>query len=383
MSGSSGRQITDCPLRALKCGGCPLLGVPYAEQLMRKQRRITAFYPHALPIAGMKMPYHYRNKAISTFAASGNGLISGLYAQGSHHVLPVESCLLENERAGRIVCIVRAILRRYPIQAYHEDLHTGTLRHLVVRRAHATGAALVTIVTASKILPFAESIVKDIIRECPDVVTIVQNINPRQTSAVLGYTERILSGPGYIEDILCGCVFRLSSRSFYQINSSQTEKLYRYALDMADLTGRESAIDAYCGIGTIGIIAARKAGNIIGIELNAAAVLDAGVNAVRNGIANISFIKGDAGQVMGKMPGPPDVLFLDPPRSGCDDAFLSAVCKRQPRRIVYISCDIETLARDTRILCDGGYTVGAVRGVDMFPHTNHVECVVLMSRVTE
>ncbi len=370
----------DCPLRARGCGGCPLLGLPYPEQLARKQARVAAFFPGALPILGMKQPFHYRNKVISTFAQGNGGLVSGLYGEGSHRVLPVDSCLLHDERADAIVRAVREVLNRHGAQAFDEDRGTGLLRHLLVRRARRTGQALVTLVTAAPGLPRARDIALDIADACPDVVSVVHNVNPRRTSAVLGFRERALLGPGHIEDGLCGRVFRLSSRSFYQVNSAQAERLYRLAVGMAALTGRESVIDAYCGIGAIGILAAGGAKEATGIESNAEALKDARINADRNGVGNIRFLLGDAGLALRRMEGPADAVFLDPPRAGCSPEFLEALCRRAPEGIVYISCDVLTQARDVRRLEQDGYRVLKVRPVDMFPHTEHVETVVSMAR---
>jgi 23S rRNA (uracil1939-C5)-methyltransferase len=211
----------------------------------------------------------------------------------------------------------------------------------------------------------------------------VQNVNPRHTSAVLGFNERVLYGSGYIEDTLCDLTFRISPRSFYQVNTAQTEVLYREAIKLAELTGREQVIDAYCGIGTLGLAAAHQAGEVLGIELNPAAVEDAKRNAAENGISNARFLKGDAGKVLTQMAEggqSADVVFLDPPRAESDESFLSALCELNPRRVVYVSCNVETQARDLRFLHERGYRMRAIQPVDMFPHTEHVETVVLMSK---
>jgi 23S rRNA (uracil1939-C5)-methyltransferase len=212
----------------------------------------------------------------------------------------------------------------------------------------------------------------------------VQNVNPRHTSAVLGFSERVLYGSGFMEDTLCDLTFRISPRSFYQVNTAQTEVLYREAIKLAELTGREKVIDAYCGIGTLGLAAANMAGEVLGIELNPAAVEDARRNAAENGIRNARFLKGDAGKVLTQMAHDGqsgDVVFMDPPRAGSDEAFLAALCELNPRRVVYVSCNVETQARDLQFLKVRGYRVRAIQPVDMFPHTEHVETVVMMSRV--
>lgn len=368
-----------CPLTERGCGGCIELSVPYGEHLRRKQAAVRKLFPDALPIVGMENPCHYRGKVLSTFANGRSGLYSGIYAAGSHRVLSVRDCILHDRRADEIVGISREILAASGLTAYNEDAGTGTLRHMQLRRAAGTGEVLLTLVAPSAELPGAKALAAQIVRKCPDVRSVVQNINPRKTSAVLGFKEIVLYGPGYIDDVLMGMKFRISSRSFYQVNSRQTEKLYGKALALAELTGREEVLDAYCGVGTIGILAAKHAAHVTGVEFNADAVKNAAVNARLNGLENIDFLRGDAGRVLAEKQLSADTVFVDPPRSGCERPFLEALCAAMPQKIVYISCCPETQARDIKLLSSRGYRLESVQPVDMFPWTPHVETVGMLS----
>lgn len=368
-----------CPLTEKGCGGCMELDVPYGEHLKRKQAAVAKLFPQALPIVGMEDPRHYRGKVLSTFANGRDGLYSGMYAAGSHRVLSVRDCLLNDRRADEIVIAARRILADAGLRAYHEDAGTGTLRHMQVRRAGGTGEVLVTLVTPSDTLPDGVALAKSICEACSDVRSVVQNINPRKTSAVLGFREKTLWGPGFITDRLMGRAFRVSSRSFTQVNTRQTEKLYAKALALADLSQSETVLDAYCGAGAIGILAAAQVARVTGIEFNADAVKNAEVNARLNELENIVFLRGDAGRVLREKALAPDVVFVDPPRAGCDGAFLAALCAAKPRKIVYISCCPQTQARDAATLCKNGYALQRAQPVDMFPFTPHVENVILLS----
>lgn len=251
-----------------------------------------------------------------------------------------------------------------------------------MRRGFATGQVMVVLVTASPVFPSKNNFVKALRQKHPEITTIIQNLNDRETSMVLGDREKVLYGKGYIEDVLCGCTFRISSKSFYQVNPVQTEKLYAKAVEAAGLTGKEFVVDAYCGIGTIGIIASRKAGRVIGVELNQDAVRDAVENAKRNRIKNIRFYHNDAGVFMEEMASSGehvDVVFLDPPRSGSTEAFIQSVAVMGPDRVVYVSCNPETLARDLKVFEKVGYRAEEVWAVDLFPHTGHVETIVILS----
>ena len=336
------------------------------------------------PIIGMEEPYHYRNKVHAVFGLDRkNNPISGIYKEGTHRILPVDSCLIEDQKADEIIVTIRSMLRSFKIRVFDEDTGYGLLRHVLIRRGFTTGEILVVLVTASPVFPSKNNFVKALREKHPEITTIVQNINGRSTSMVLGDKEHVLYGKGYIEDELCGLRFRISSRSFYQINSVQTEKLYGKAMELAGLTGKETVLDAYCGIGTIGLIASKHAGKVIGVELNQDAVRDAVQNAKKNGITNAQFFCNDAGRFMTHMAArgeSADVVFMDPPRSGSTEEFIDSVALMQPKRVVYISCGPDTLARDLKVFAKHGYRAKEAWPVDLFGWTGHVETVVLMSR---
>ncbi len=361
--------------------------MPYTDQLAWKQKKVQILldkFGRVSPIIGMDNPYHYRNKVQAAFGFERGKIISGVYQSGTHRIVPVDSCMIEDKKADAIIVSIRNLMRSFKITAYDEDSGYGLLRHVLVRRGFKSGQIMVVLVTASPVFPSNKNFVKALMKEHPDITTVVQNVNPYNTNLVLGPNEKTLYGTGFIEDTLCGCVFRISPSSFYQINPVQTEALYGKAIELANLTGSETVIDAYCGIGTIGIVASKSAGKVIGVELNRDAVRDAISNAKRNSTANARFYCADAGEFMVSMAQDrqkADVVFLDPPRAGSDEKFLSSVVKLSPSKIVYISCNPETQARDMDYLTKNGYMTKAIQPVDMFPFTHHVECVVLMTRV--
>ena len=380
----------DCKLRAKNCGGCPLLGLDYAEQLKQKEatvKKLLGKYGPVNAIRGMENPYHYRNKVISTFTTGWGGkLTSGIYAANSHKVLPVERCLLQDEVLDKTMEAVRAAAIACRYQPYDEDKGTGLVRHCLLRRGVATGQVMVVLVTAQAVLPGAKNFVRALLAEAEKrgvtVTTVVQNVNPRKTSVVLGDAEKVLYGKGYILDELCGKTYALSPRSFYQINHSQTEVLYGLAVEAAHLTGKEVVLDAYCGIGTIGLTAADHAKQVVGVELNRDAVQDAIGNAKHNGVKNARFFAADATRWISEAAAAgerADVIFMDPPREGSTPQFIESVARMAPKRVVYVSCNPETLARDLALLTKKGYRVESSTPVDMFPHSEHVETVVLLS----
>lgn len=383
----------NCPYDK-KCGGCNLLKHDYAEQLKIKKAalaKLLAPYGRLTEVIGMDEPLHYRNKVHAVFTTDRKGnIISGVYEEGTHKVVAVDNCLIENEKADEIIATIRKLIPSFKLKVYDEDRRTGLFRHVLIRTAHSTGQIMVVLVLSSTMFPSKNNFVKALLKEHPEITTIVMNINDKRTSMVLGDREQTLYGKGYIEDVLCGNTFRISPKSFYQINSVQTEILYNKAIEFAGLTGNETVIDAYCGIGTIGITAASymagqaggKGGNVIGVELNTDAVKDAIANAKRNNMDNIRFYCDDAGKFMTRMAANgqhADVVFMDPPRSGSDETFLSCVAKLAPKKIVYISCGPDTLARDLGVLKKKGYRVEKMVGVDLFPMTGHVETVVKLS----
>ena len=369
-----------------KCGGCQFQGIPYKEQLKKKQKKeqsLLGAYGKVCPIIGMENPYYYRNKVHAVFDRDRKGnIISGIYEEGTHRVVPVENCLIEDEKSQEIIRTIRGMLKSFKIRTYNEDTGYGLLRHVLIRRGFSTGEIMVVLVTGSPIFPSKNNFVKALRKSHPEITTVVLNVNDRQTSMVLGDREKPIFGPGFIKDRLCGCMFRISPKSFYQVNPVQTEILYQTAIDYAGLTGKETVIDAYCGIGTIGLIAAKKAGKVIGVELNKDAVKDARINAKENKITNAAFYQGDAGRFMVEMAAKgekADVVFMDPPRAGSDERFLSSVVKLSPKKVIYISCNPETLARDLKYLTKHHYKVEKIQPVDMFPFCDHVETVVLLS----
>lgn len=376
-----------CPVEK-RCGGCQYLHLTYKEQLERKQKKVETLinpYCRVHAITGMEAPFHYRNKVHAVFAHKRDGsIISGTYEEGTHDVVPVTECLLENKKADEIIGTIRRLLKSFKIKTYNEDTGYGLFRHALIRVGHQTGEIMVVLVLGSPILPSKNNFVKALRAEHPEITTVILNVNDKKTSMVLGEKETVLYGKGYIEDILCGCRFRISAKSFYQINSVQTEKLYAKAMELAHLTGKERVIDAYCGIGTIGMVAAKQAAEVIGVELNQDAVRDAVRNAKMNEMKNIHFYQNDAGQFMVGMAQQgekADVVFMDPPRSGSDEAFLSSVVQLAPKRIVYVSCDPQTQARDLEYLTKHGYKAEEAWPFDMFPFCDHVESIVLLSRV--
>ena len=375
----------NCPAAA-KCGGCQLTRLSYAEQLQWKQQRVAELLDgicEVRPILGMDDPFHYRNKVHAVLAVDKAGKpISGVYAMGTHRVVPVRHCLIEDRRADRIIQTIVAMLPAYKLRIYNEYTHRGFLRHILIRTGHVTGQIMVVLVATSLEFPGKKAFVQELIQRHPEITTVVLNCNQRETSMVLGTKEITLYGEGYMEDELCGKRFRISPQSFYQVNAKQCELLYRTAIDAAQLTGAETLLDAYCGTGTIGLCASDGCKQLIGVELNADAIRDAKENARRNGVENARFLCDDAGRFMQKLAkegNAPDVVMMDPPRAGSDQKFLQSLLMLKPKRVVYVSCNPETLARDLRVLVDGGYRAEWATPVDMFPGTEHVETVVLLS----
>ena len=375
-----------CPYMK-KCGGCQLQGVPYTQQLKEKEKQVKDLigpYCRVFPITGMETPYHYRNKVHAVLDHRKGNVISGIYEERSHQVVPVDSCQIEDEKADAIIVTIRELLQSFRMKVYDEDNGFGLFRHILIRVGKTSGQIMVVLVMVSPIFPSKNNFIKALRQKHPEITTIVQNINDQDTSMVLGEREKVLYGKGYITDTLCNKTFRISSRSFYQINPVQTEQLYQKAIHLAGLTGKERIVDAYCGIGTIGQIAADRVKEVIGIELNEDAIRDAIRNAHANKITNAQFYCEDAGKFMEEMADSgetADVVFMDPPRSGSDERFLSSVVKLSPKQIVYISCNPETMARDLAYLTGNGYRAITAWPFDMFPHTSHTEVVACLKRV--
>ncbi len=415
----AGAASSLCPVSGA-CGACQAIDVPYAQQLAEKQAFIEALFadvaPRALvrPILGMDEPFHYRNKVISPYArgkklpakpgkpgkaagAQKGGakaspryeILTGMYAKGTHKLVPTDTCLLENQVAKKVTLAVRDIMARYGVEPYDEDAHAGFMRHAVVRVGHESGEVLVTLVTNGRDFPSSKAFCRELIKRVPQVTTVVQNVNTRQTNVILGDEEHTLYGPGFILDTLCGLSFRISSHSFYQVNATQTEVLYEAAIALAGFDGTQTAIDAYCGTGTIGLVAAKRgAARVIGVDNVASAIADARLNARHNGVENAEFVAADAGAFMRELAASREgiaenedlVLLMDPPRAGSTPEFLDAAVALAPARIVYISCNPETQERDLAYLARAGYRAEVLQAVDMFPHTEHVESIALITR---
>ena len=332
----------------------------------------------------MKNPYRYRNKVTSIFGLDRKGHpVCGVYKAKTREIVPVKDCLIENRQADAIVQDIYQLLPSFKLRVYDPETGYGILRAVQIRTGHATGEVLVTLVTAGPVFPSRNNLVKVLVKQHPEITTIVQNIKDNDSSMVLGNREKVLYGKGYIEDELCGKRFRISSRSFYQVNAIQTEKLYHIAVDAAGLTGKERVLDAYCGTGTIGICAADHAREVLSVELNADAARDAETNVRRNNLSSVTVYHEDAGKFMQELAAQgesADVLLMDPPRSGSTEEFLQAALVMGPKRIVYVSCNPETLGRDLKILTEGGYQMKKAVPVDMFPFTPEVETVALLHR---
>ena len=378
-------QTSPCPHGAL-CGGCQYQGLPYPEQLRVKQVRAEALFSSFAPVSpilGADEPFHYRNKVHAAFGYDRQRrVISGVYQPGSHAIVPVDDCLIEDEHADRIIAAIRALLPRLKLPVYDERRGSGWLRHVLVRRGAKTGQTMVVLVAVSPVFKNQKAFLAELLGQFPDIVTVVLNVNDRFGPVVLGPKSKVLTGSGYIEDELCGLRFRISPTAFYQINSAQCEKLYAKAIEFAALTGTETLLDAYCGVGTIGLCAAAKARQVVGVELNREAVRDAIANARLNGVKNAWFTAGDAGEYMEGMLREgrrPDVVLMDPPRAGSDRRFLDSLIRCAPERVVYVSCGPDTLRRDLEVLTRGGYRAEAIQPVDMFPFTEHVEMVVKLT----
>ncbi len=375
-----------CPY-AKPCGGCTYQGVEYNEQLKKKQsyvNKLLSTFAKVENIIPAENPYHYRNKVHASYRYIKGNVLAGMYQANTHKLVAIDSCQIENQKADAIVQDIKNLIKSFKLKIYDEDTGSGFFRHVLIRTGHSTGQILVTLVVGDVIFPSKNNFTKALLKLHPEITTVVMNINNKRTSMILGEREITLYGKGYIEDILCGKKFRISPKSFYQVNPVQTEIMYKKAIEYAELTGNERVLDAYCGIGTIGIIAADKAKEVIGVELNKDAIKDAIVNAKTNKTNNIKLFNDDAGQFMINLASKKEIIdavFMDPPRAGSDEAFLKSLVSLAPKKVVYISCNPDTLARDLDYLTKNGYQVKIIQPIDMFAFTEHVETVVLMSRV--
>ena len=371
-----------------ECGGCQLMHMNYEAQLLYKKNKVKECLYHIghLDIdvdstIGMEDPTHYRNKIQVPIKRVKKKIVSGFYKEKSHDIVPVEHCSIENKNADQILNTIRNLMKKYHIEPYNEDLRKGVLRHVLIRNSRKSKENMVVLVTNCDAFPGRNDFVKELKKLEPSISTVVQNINLRDTNVILGEKERVLSGKGFIEDTLCGIKFKISPKSFFQVNPVQTEKLYQLAISSAELSENDLILDAYCGIGTIGLIAASKVKKVIGVEIVKEAVFDAIKNAKENSISNAFFYCGDAGEFIQEKFEEGihfDVVFMDPPRKGSDEKFLNILRKTHPKKIVYISCDPATLARDLNFLSPD-YQIKKVTPIDMFPNTAHIETVVVLS----
>ena len=381
------RQSPDCP-RYPRCGGCQLRHMTYAEELRFKRQkvqdalqRIGGWTGRVEKIHGAEAPDRYRNKIQFPVA---DGPRVGFFRARSHEVIDAEDCLLQPLAATRLREAFKLWMERYQVPAYDERVHGGLIRHFYVR-VNRRGHSLCAVIANGTDLPHQEELVQALRRAEPDLAGVVLSVNQEKTNVILGKTHRCLWGRDYLEDTLCGLTFRLSVPSFYQVNREQAEVLYGRALAFAGLTGRETVLDLYCGIGTITLVMARQAGRAIGAEVIPAAVEDAKANAARNEVTNAEFLCADAAQAAQTLADRglrPDVICVDPPRKGLAPAVIDAIVQMAPQRLVYVSCDPATLARDVKRMEEQGYVLQRAEAVDLFPRTAHVETVVLLSRET-
>ena len=388
---SEDRVETGCSVYE-NCGGCQVMHMRYEAQLVWKQKKIEELFQEEkergviAPILAMEQPWNYRHKIYASFSNGRKGEISaGIYEENSHRVVKTEQCRIQHPLANEIIAVIANLMRKKHIPAYNEDSGKGVLRHVYIRIGEKTGQVMVVLVTGCKEFKEKNIFVEELKTKFPQITTIIHNTNSAKTSMVLGKKETVLYGTGTIEDELCGLKFDISAQSFYQVNPVQTEKLYETAVEFAGLTGKETVLDAYCGIGTISMVAARAAKEVIGVELNETACLDAKKNAKKNGCQNVRFIAADAGEYMvrlsqDKTAVKPEVVFMDPPRSGSDKKFLSSVIKLAPEKVVYISCNPITQKADVDYLKKNGYQIKKMQAVDCFCHTWHVENIALLVR---
>lgn len=388
---SAMRQEPKCSVFK-RCGGCHLQHIKYKDQLDIKRgfieaamRRIGGFDGFVCDeILGMETPERYRNKCIFPIDKNRNGEIqSGFYAKRSHEIIPVSDCIAGTEINGEIVNAVKGYMQVVGVSVYDEEKHKGLIRRVFIRDGRTSGEIMVVLSVNGKIIPKENELINRLREVSDKIVSIYININEKRTNSVLGEENKLIYGKGEIEDTLCGIKFKISPHSFYQINPYMTEKLYGKALEYADISKNDNVLDVYCGIGTISLAASKTAKRVIGIEIVPQAVNDAKANAKANGIDNTEFFADSAENAVPKLIENgihPDVVILDPPRKGSDESTLRAIASANPKRIVYISCNASTLARDAKFLAELGYVPKKCTGVDMFPHTTHVETVVLLQR---
>ena len=391
LEASPDRVAPKCPVYD-RCGGCQLQHLSYEGELKEKRQQVRDALERighlqgldVLPTLGAHTPWHYRNKMQFPVATAGKGKVAiGCFAAATHEVIDVTDCAIQKEGNNAIVAVVRQWMKDFKIPAYDEDARTGIVRHIMGRVGVHTGEIMVCLVTACDMVPHMKDLIQRLRRDIPGLTSVVQNVNKRHTNVILGPKTKTVYGKGTIHDSIGPLTFHISAQSFFQVNSEQAQRLYETALDFADLKGGETVADVYCGTGTITLFLAQKAKQVYGIEIVAPAIRDAVRNAKDNRVGNAQFILGDA---IYKLPElikngvRPDVIVLDPPRAGCGEPVLKAIAQSKPKRVVYVSCNPATLARDLAYLDQHGYYTTKVQPVDMFPRTHHVESVALLTR---
>lgn len=367
-----------------KCGSCRYVEKDYQWQLQEKQNKCQKLFKDfslkVHPVVGMDNPFGYRNKVIVSFDQQYQ---YGLYEESTHKIVPIHECLLHDDETNSLLSQIQFLLKKYRVSIYNEKRRVGFLRHVLIRRAFKTNQTLVVLVTTDSVFKGSKNFCQELIKKCPSVKSIVLNMNKRQTSVVLSKQEKVLYGKGFIVDELCGLTYKISAQSFYQINHEQCTRLYQKVIELSDIKDNEVVLDTYCGIGTIGMSIANFAKEVIGVELNQEAYKDAVNNAKMNKIQNIRFYNQDATDFMKNISVQKshiDCVIMDPPRSGSTKEFVQAIQILKPQKVVYVSCDPRTQVRDLKWFKDIGYICQDVYLYDMFPHTEHVETVVLISR---
>lgn len=365
------------------CGGCQYQQIDYKTQLVYKTKRVKealqrigGIKTEVLPCIGMENPYFYRNKIQMPYGKDRKGnVVYGFFKENSHEIIPVKECMIEDERAAPILWDIKELVKKMGIPIYNEDSGKGILRYILIRTSYHFKEVMVVLVTSVMNFPGQRNFINELTSLHPEITTVVENVNKRHTNVILGNEEKVLFGPGYIKDKILDLTFEISASSFFQVNPVQVEKLYKTALNLVNYEEKPIVLDAYAGVGTIGLIAARNAQKVISVEINKDANRNAKENAKRNGVDNIEFFCDDAGKFINEYEDKLDIVIMDPPRKGSDMKFLSTILNKEPRQVVYVSCDPETLARDLKILSEK-YNVTYVQPVDMFPMTAHCETVV-------
>ncbi len=380
------RQTPPCPLFE-KCGGCQLMHLSYKAQTEFKTGRVQSAFQRIgkfentekliSPCLPAPSPHYYRNKIQIPVGGVRKKIKMGLYAAKSHQIISMKKCLIHTQLGNKVFQQIHSLIKESKLTPYHEKNHQGQLRHVIIKTSQKDKSALLVLVTNDKKIEAYQKLARELLQ--PPIIGVVQNINTHRGNTILGKKSRLLAGKPTLEEDVLDLTFSLSAVSFFQVNLEQMENLYQQAVSLAQLKGNEIIVDAFCGIGTLSLYLATQAKRVIGIEKVEPAIKDARKNAEKNGISNAEFICGLAEDEIGQMASF-DLLFVDPPRKGCEKKFLEAIIEKGPHTIIYISCDPATLARDCQILSQGGYRLETVQPVDMFPQTNHIECIAKLSK---